>query len=321
MVQDLLASPGAVNLRVIADDYFLIVPPNARMNTSEVRRSYLRYVIDPLILSFNREVSARRDALRELVNERQKATSKILSADVFPAVTRSMIVAADARMEQLAALELLAVETASSLRRAKESERPAISKESQQRRQAIEDETTLQLAEAYEDGAVLSFYFAEQLRGIETSGFDVSNGFADMIASFDPVREKNRLIEFKEPQERALAARTARAKEVAAARLNPAAEASNPGRAKLIARFSEVEDLLNLKNYQEAETRLRGMLQEFPGEPRVFFALGQAYSLAARDAFDETLQAQRLDRATAFYRQAAQIATRDTDAALLSQYP
>lgn len=319
VVPDLLAAPGAINLRVIADDYFLIVPPSARMNGPEVRRSYLRYVIDPLVLRFNREISARRDVLRQLVDERQKATTGVLSADVFPAVTQSLIVAADARMEQTAALESLARETAARLQRAKEPERPQISKEAQERRQAIEDETTLQLAEAYEGGAVLAFYFAEQLRGIETSGFDVSNVFADMIASFDVAKEKNRLTEAKESRERAVAARARREKELAAARESGDVAPGDPNRARLITRLGEIEDLLNLKNYQEAETRLRGMTQEFPGEPRVFFALGQAYSLAARDAFDENLQAQRLDRAAAFYRQAAQIASRDTDAALLSR--
>ncbi|MEJ7618472.1 MAG: hypothetical protein WKF30_16245 [Pyrinomonadaceae bacterium] len=150
----------------------------------------------------------------------------------------------------------------------------------------------------------------------------MSNVFADMIASFDVAREKNRLAEFKEARERGLAARGVREKELAAARESGTTTAVTPndaGRARLIGRLSEIEDLLNLKNYQDAETRLRAMLQEFPGEPRVFFALGQAYSLAARDAFDENLQAQRLDRAAAFYRQAAQIASRDTDAALLSR--
>ncbi|MEJ7618471.1 MAG: hypothetical protein WKF30_16240 [Pyrinomonadaceae bacterium] len=130
VVQDLLASPGAINLRVIADDYYLIVPPNARMNGSEVRRSYLRYVVDPLVLRFNREVSLRRDELRGLIDESQKATSQQLSVDVFPAIANSLIVAADARMEQIAALESLALETAYRLRRAPEAERPRITKES-----------------------------------------------------------------------------------------------------------------------------------------------------------------------------------------------
>ena len=39
------------------------------------------------------------------------------------------------------------------------------------------------LAEQYERGAVLAFFFADQLKGIESSGFDVANFFVDMISS------------------------------------------------------------------------------------------------------------------------------------------
>ena len=63
------------------------------------------------------------------------------------------------------------------------------------------------LAEQYERGAVLSFFFAEQLKGIESSGFDVANFFVDMISSFDPARESRRLTENAEARQRALAAR------------------------------------------------------------------------------------------------------------------
>jgi hypothetical protein len=42
--------------------------------------------------------------------------------------------------------------------------------DSKTRQAAIEDSATAQLADAYERGAVLSFYFAEQLKGLEVEG-------------------------------------------------------------------------------------------------------------------------------------------------------
>ena len=57
---------------------------------------------------------------------------------------------------------------------------------------------------------MLAFFFADQLKGIESSGFDVANFFVDMISSFDPARESRRLTENAEARQRALAARQVR---------------------------------------------------------------------------------------------------------------
>ena len=46
-----------------------------------------------------------------------------------------------------------------------------------------QDETIARLADDYEQGAILDFYFADQLKGIESTGFDVGSFLGDMIAS------------------------------------------------------------------------------------------------------------------------------------------
>jgi hypothetical protein len=322
VVPDLLAVPGSVNLRAIADAYYLIAPPTANMNSTEVRRAYLRYVAEQLTTRFSRDTAARRDALRILIDERAKENPDAASADINPVVTRSLVAAADARMNEIAALEFLTINTALRLRAAKEADRPAITRESAAQRQTVLDETAAQLAEAYEGGAVLAFYFAEQLRGIESSGFDVGNAFADMIASFDVEKEKNRPAEYKETRARALAARKERATLLAAraAEANSGgASAGAPLNPQLVAKLDDVEQLLRLKNYPDAETRLKAMMQEFPGEPRIFFALGRLFSLAANDTFDEKLQGERLNRALTFYRQTTLLATPDAAPGLLSR--
>ncbi len=67
--------------------------------------------------------------------------------------------------------------------------RQAIANELELNSKAVADETIARLADDYERGAMLAFFFAEQLKGIEKSGFDIASFFADMIASFDPARE------------------------------------------------------------------------------------------------------------------------------------
>src|SRR5262249_22511028 len=60
IVPDLLAAPGAINFRVIADDYYAVIPEGTDPTSSELRRAYLQFVIDPLVLKFNKEIAARR---------------------------------------------------------------------------------------------------------------------------------------------------------------------------------------------------------------------------------------------------------------------
>ena len=61
------------------------------------------------------------------------------------------------------------------------------------------------------------------------------------------------------------------------------------------------------------------MLKDYSGEPRIFFALAQTASLAAADAIDEEVQAERLKRALGNYRLALAASSPETDRALISR--
>ncbi|HEY0004630.1 MAG TPA: hypothetical protein VGB17_07435 [Pyrinomonadaceae bacterium] len=319
IVPDLLGVPGAINFRIIADDYYTILPPGTDLASSEVRRAYLQYLVDPLIVRYNRDIAARREHLKQLLGEVSAKTGNTLSPDVFLTVSRSLVAAADVRLDEAARLEALSREMRSRLDRTTDAgARAAISKEAQERRARIEDETLDQLAEAYERGAVLAFYFADQLRGIETSGFDISNFFADMIATFDPARESRRPAEYAAARTRAAEARKARLAESAASATEEPGSVS-PRNRELVRNLVEVDELVRLRNYEAAEARLRELMREFPREPRIFFALGRTASLSAREAIDEDVQAERLNRALASYRDAIMAASPDTDQALLSR--
>jgi hypothetical protein len=317
ILPDLLAARGAINFRIIGDDYYAVVPEGTDPTASELRRAYLQYVIDALVLRFNKDVAQRRDQVKQLLAERQKAGAQV-SPDVFLSVSRSLVTAADARYEETRRLEMIARDSRARLAAAKtDAERATIGKSAQAEMKAVQDETIARLAEEYEKGAVLSFYFADQLKGIESAGFDLANFFADMIASFDPVREAKRPAEYAETVQRALAAREAR---TAARRAQSEVDTNTDTRESALVRdLAAIEDTLRSKDYQGAETRLREMLTEYPREPRIFFALGRTASLAAMDATDEQVQAERLNRALGQYRLAVAASSPETDKAIMSR--
>jgi hypothetical protein len=312
-----LAVPGSINFRVIGDNYFAVVPEGLDPASSEVRRAYLQYVVDPIILRYNREVALKRADIRALLDERAAASPTLVMPDVFQAIARSLVIAADARMNLNARLRTLTQETSARLQRAKESERARIVKESQADRAMLEDELTAQLADAYERGAVLAFYFSEQLRDQEIAGFDFSNFFADMMTRVDAAREKLRPSEYAQARERVALLRREAAR-VAASRTTTETR-EDERRAALGKSLAEANDLLRQRKYAEAEPRLRALLSEYNGEPRIFFALAQAASISASDAFDDATRDERLGRALANYRFAIQSVTSETDRPLISR--
>ncbi|MGI9108092.1 MAG: hypothetical protein ACR2G4_17830 [Pyrinomonadaceae bacterium] len=321
LVPDLLAVPGSVNFRIIGDDYFAVVPAGIDPASSEVRRAYLQYIVDPIILRFNREIALKRADIRGLLDERAAAAASSPAAtqtlDIFDSVARSLVIAADARLTLSVRLRLLAERTSARLQSAKETERASVVKELQGERALLEDELTAQLADAYERGAVLAFYFSEQLRDQEIAGFDFSNFFADMVNRIDVAREKDRPAQYAAARERVLASRREAA--AAAANRSAADTRDDARRVALGNSLAEANELLRQKNYTEAETRLRALMTQHEREPRIFFGLAQAASIAASDAFDEGVRDERLGRALANYRFAIQAASTETDRALLSR--
>jgi hypothetical protein len=252
--------------------------------------------------------------------EREKSGATV-SPDVFIAVSRSLVAAADARYEEARKLENLNLDARARLAAAKdEASRQAISKEFTTNARAVEDETVARLADDYEHGAILAFYFADQLKGIESTGFDVASFFADMIASFDPAKEGRRLTENADARQRAVAARQARLSARQAETENPVySEADIARTAILVKKLGEIEQVLRLKDYNNAESRLKDLLKEYSREPRIFFALAQTASLAAADAIDEDVQGERLKRALGNYRLAVEASSPETDRALISR--
>lgn len=311
IVPDLLAAPGAINFRATGDDYYAIVPADIDPRQSEIRRAYLQFVIDPLVARFSRDVAARREEIKQLLERERTRKGKDLSPDIFLAVARSLVAAADVRMEAAARTRALQVETSQRLQAATaQAQKDAALADSKTRQAAIEDSATAQLADAYERGAVLSFYFAEQLKGLEGSGFDVANFISPMVADFKPDREMSRPAEYASAVTRVREARARAAAERASA---VESAPTDSARAALAKGLADANELLRVRNYEEAETRLTALREQYRSEPLVYLALGQTASLSAQEAFDENLQAERLNKALAHFRQAILLSTPDTD--------
>ncbi len=322
IVPDLLAAPGAINFRVITDDYYAIVPEGTDPTSSELRRAYIQFVVDALVLRANKEIAAHRDQIKQIIDARTKEGASI-SPDVFVVVSKSLVAAADARFEEATRLgQVDALQRARLAQAKNDPTRAAFAREAQSARAAIADETIARLAEDYDNGAALDFYFADQLRDVFASGFDVGNFLGDMMATIDPARELQKRSQVKEAHDRALAARKAHPR-YSLWLIDPSAEtrepSENPRTGSLTTSLKEVETLLLTKDYASAESKLKALLQENPGEARLLFALGQTASLWARDTTDDDLQEQRLLKALANYGLAVQAASPETDRVLLSR--
>ncbi|HWW74042.1 MAG TPA: hypothetical protein VNZ44_01530, partial [Pyrinomonadaceae bacterium] len=82
VVPDLMGAPGAINLRAVGDDYFVIVPPDTDPRISESRRAYVQFIVDPLIARFSREVAARRPDLKLILEAEQARRGRTFGPDV-----------------------------------------------------------------------------------------------------------------------------------------------------------------------------------------------------------------------------------------------
>lgn len=318
IVPDLMSVPGTVNFRNVGDDYYAVVPPGINLAASEVRRAYLQFIFDPLVVKSAKEITPLRDGIKKLLDEREKKGA-VVSPDVFLAVTRSLVAAADARQEEFEKVYIATYQARQRITQAKDNEaKIAISKELEKIKTEAADETIARLYEAYEKGAVLSFYFSEQLKGMEESGFDVAGALNDMIYSLDPAKESDRLILTAEARKRALAVREDRKRK--AQEQIQAGTVTSVREKALDGKLREVTELIGLKSYDRAEARLSELQQEYQGDPRILYYRGLSASLSAGEAIDEQVRDERLGRAAANYRSAILAAqSTDADRSLLSQ--
>lgn len=326
IVPEMLAPKGTVNFLNIGDDYFAVVPVETDLSQSEVRRAYLQFALDPLVLSNAKDLAASSDSIKKLLAdlkqslfERAKTTNKNASAediyvspDVFLAVSRSLVAAADARQIEFAKTQIATAQARRTIDATKtDDEKRKVSARLDAYKKSLADETALQLSEAYEKGAVLAFYFADQLKGLEDSGFDIASSFREMILSLDATKETNRYALAADARQRAIAARAARK----TTNGSEIAVIENPTTKRLL----DIEKIIQAKNYAQADGELKKLLAANPTDtPRIYYALGRNASLSAESIANVEARNNRLLEAKVAYENVIRSASSGTDRELIS---
>lgn len=313
VVPEMLAAKGTINFRNVGDDYYAIVPPDTDLSISEVRRTYLQFVIDPLVAANAKDVSTFRAGIKMLLDERRKENTDI-SPDVFLAVSRSLVAAVEAREIEFRKTRIATEQARYKIDRVKTvDEKKAVSAELDAFKKSLADETALQLSEADERGAVLAFYFADQLKGFEGGGFDIASSLRDIILSLDTTKETNRLAQFAEARNRALLAREARRKNAGTEIGDNAVVLENPVTKRLI----EIDKIVQAKNYADAEKQLKRLLEQNPSESRIYYSLGRVASLSAEGASEAETKRHLLEAKVA-YENVIRSASIQSDPSLMS---
>ncbi|MGD9628738.1 MAG: hypothetical protein AB7V18_05800 [Pyrinomonadaceae bacterium] len=312
IVPELLSPAGNINFINVKDDYYVVLSPDIDLVQSDVRRAFLQFVVDPIVLSNAKDIATIRDGVKKILDERRAANPSI-SPDVYLTISRSLVAAIDAKQ-----LESVKVRIATDQARAKIAQMggsdptKAVAAELELFKKQAADETYLSLSEDHEKGAVLAFYFAEQLKGVEESGVDIAAAMREMILSFDPAKEAGRYDRYADARKRALEAREDRRKNIAA---GTAAPAENPVTNKLL----EIQKVVEAKDYSKAEADLKQLLKDNPSEPRVYYNLGRVASLTAVDIAEPEQQAAKLLEAKVAYENVIRVAqSQPVDPALRS---
>lgn len=317
LVPEMLAPKDTINFVNVRDTYYAIVPPKTDLSQSEVRRAYLQFVIDPLVLSNAKDISTMRDGIKTLLDEQRKQNPEI-SPDVFLAVTRSLIAATEARQIEQEKTAIATYQARQKIDRMKtEAEKRAVSAELDALKKSLADETVLQLSEAYEKGAVLSFYFADQLKGLEDSGFDIAGSMREFVLSFDATKETGRLAQFAEARRRGAAAREERRKNADGQTIETFVKSKSPVTKRLL----EIDALTKAKNYAEAEKQLVHLRETNPFEPRVHYNLGRVASLSAEIVKEPEARKNRLLEAKTAYEKAITNAVEENKKILADRRP
>ena len=311
VVPEMLAPAGNVQFLNVRDDYYVVVPPDTDLSISDARRAFIQYVVDAIVLTNAKDVSTILPSVKQLLEERRKVDPNI-SPDAYLAVSRSFVAAIDARES-----EYVRVDSATAIARQKlaglktDDQKRAVTAELQKFKDAQADETALRLSEDYEKGAVLDFYFAQQLRGMEASGFDIAASMREMLLSLDATKEASRLTEFATARKRAQAAREARKTSAESPEI---AVVENPVTTRLL----EIQKTIEAKNYPKAAADLDQLRKDSPNDPRIYYNIGRVATLELDGITDPDEQAKKLIDAKNAYVKVLDTATPTTDRALLS---
>ena len=159
-----MGSPGQVNARNYASDYYMVISPGqSPVRMQELRHTYLHYILDPMILK-------RANTLQRLEPVLYMAKSAPLEPeykqDASLLVNESLIKAIEARL--------------------------TINPTDPRQLEEVRDQ---KVQDAMQQGFVLTRYFYEELRGFEKGPVGFRDAFGDLLYHIDLGKEKKRIQE------------------------------------------------------------------------------------------------------------------------------
>lgn len=287
IIPDLFNASNTANLRVVRDTYFLLLGPSATPSIEAMRRSFLTFVIDPLVERQIKEVATIRGDLRKLMESRgEKLDREYAERSAYFLITDSLVQATNARMDVLG----LAARNASP-----------------------EDEAIFQLSLGYERGAVLVYHFYDQMKAFEAVGVNLRDYLSSLLGGIDFERETGRLKEYEQRLARYKQFRTE-----AVFAPTPPPTISNADE-KLVARIVEADQMIKNRKYDDAKAVLEAALKEKPDNARVLFGLAEVTSKQASTLGDGAGLEETLFAAIEYYKQAAQKASPESEKWLMQR--
>ena len=276
----------------LGDDYIVVVGPTARPNMDEIRRTFIRFVVDPIIEKYTNDLfdaqSRKPTGLSENILKLTAKASAIdpqLKDNVTLIVRESMVYAAEAGMARLA-------------------------NKSPQQRAAVEEDNLYNLSRQYERGAVLAFHFYEKFKGLEDSGVDLRDLYTTFIRAVNFDTETARVDTFAALKTKVEARRAAdRTHETLS--LPGVDEGTNKS-------LDQADVFIRGRQFPQASAILKGILNDQPKNARALFGIAQITSQQPSaketdpksDEDDRTnAQEERLGQALILYRSAIEAAS------------
>lgn len=301
VMPDLLNASNAVNLRVVRDTYYVLLGANVDPHAA-VRRSLLRFTIDPLVERHIKEIAEVGANLRRLRDTRgDKLAPEYKENNAYFLIADSLTRAVDIRLDSLESLIVRKFADEKALVKALDEEN---------------ERALYELSFPYDRGAVLVYHFYDQMKQAENAGIDLKLYLPSLIQNIKVETETTRLADYAQRFERYKTARELAAK--AAPDLSAAiSNADQP----IITKLNEADRLIRAQQYNEARTILKDVLQQKSNNSRAFYGLAEISSkVAARmKPEDQSRRDEELYAAIQYYKDAADNASPETEKWLIQR--
>jgi len=179
-----MLSPRAVNARVYGTDYVVVVSPtNGTIPMSDVRHTYLHYVIEPLLYTRANAVDRMQPILKEV---REAPLEFRLRSDTVPLTVECLIKAIEARTMDTG-IPVYKIPAG-----ADRSEMPRYEHERQAYQQKVDAIRIATMRHDMNQGFVLTQYFYEQMIQFERDPASLKDTIGEMVYSMDVDQQVHR---------------------------------------------------------------------------------------------------------------------------------